>query len=143
MTSPVANYSGYLLQHLASLLARQTDQSLQERLGIGFSEYKILVTVEQSTRIQQRDIADSLGQTEASISRQMRLLLRKGLLISHIDPKDHRSHVIRLTQSGARLIEAAHQTFIDSNESLLKNLNEKQKQQLQELITLLDSNITS
>ena len=140
MTPSITNSPGYLLQQLASHLTHQADQSLQERLGIGFSEYKILLIVEQNSKIQQRDIANSLGQTEASISRQIRLLLGKGLLITRVDTKDRRSHVTRLTPSGERMVDAAHQVFIDSNKTLFEPLSEKQRNQFQVLVERLNNN---
>ncbi|HXR49712.1 MAG TPA: MarR family winged helix-turn-helix transcriptional regulator, partial [Verrucomicrobiae bacterium] len=65
---PTNNLS-YLIQHLAAVMGKQSDQLLQEQLGIGYSQYKILMVLEWNPRVQQRTIAESLGQTEASISR--------------------------------------------------------------------------
>ena len=60
---------GYLLQHTATILMRQSDQVLQERLGIGMSQLKLLMMLQNSPNVQQRKLAECLGQTEASISR--------------------------------------------------------------------------
>jgi DNA-binding MarR family transcriptional regulator len=63
------NNIGYLMQRLSFLLARQSDQVLQEQLGIGFSQFKILMALGWDPSCQQRHIADKLGQTEASVAR--------------------------------------------------------------------------
>ena len=52
---------GYLLQHVATMLARQSDQVLQEQLGIGFAQFKILMLLGQEDAHQQREIAVRLG----------------------------------------------------------------------------------
>lgn len=103
-----ANNLNYLLTHLAAVISKQSDQVLQEQLGIGLSQYKILMVLEWNPRVQQKAIADSLGQTEASISRQISLLKEKGLLISKADPQNRRKHITTPTPLGMQLTEAAN-----------------------------------
>jgi DNA-binding MarR family transcriptional regulator len=88
-------------------MGRQTDQVLQEQLGIGLSQFKILMVLEWNPRVQQRTIADSLGQTEASISRQIKLLKGKKLLVTKQDPQNRRKHITAPTTLGMQMTEAA------------------------------------
>ena len=101
------NNLAYLVQHLSAVMGKQADQVLQEQLGIGLSQYKILMLLEWNPRVQQRTIADSLGQTEASISRQIKLLKAKNLLSSCADPHNRRKHITAPTPMGMQLTEAA------------------------------------
>lgn len=122
------------MQHLAFTLARQSDQVLQERLGIGFSQFKILMVLNWKTNVQQRTIADSLGQTEASISRQIKLLDEQGLLSTHISPENRRQHLTVLTPTGKRVIDEALQILQSYHEPVFETLSEKQKSALQEML---------
>lgn len=97
----------YLIQHLSAVLGKQADQVLQEQLGIGLSQFKILMVLEWNPRAQQQTIAISLGQTEASISRQIKLLQARGLLISKQDPRNRRKHMTMSTPLGMQMTEAA------------------------------------
>lgn len=108
------NSLAYLLSHLAAVVGKQSDQLLQEQLGIGLSQYRILLVLEQNPRIQQSTIANNLGQTEASISRQMKLLEDKGLVVIRIDPNNRRRHKAVPTQMGAQMTYAAN-TIISRN----------------------------
>ena len=101
------NNLNYLLNHLAAVMGKQSDQILREQLGIGLSQYKILMVLEWSPRIGQRAIATSLGQSEASISRQIQLLQAKGLLASRPDPRNRRKNITAPTPMGMQLTEAA------------------------------------
>ncbi len=101
------NNLGYLVQHLAAVMGKQADQVLQEQLGIGLSQFKILMMLEWNPRVQQRTIADSLGQTEASISRQVKLLQGKGLISVRHDPDNRRKHITAPTPIGMQMTEAA------------------------------------
>ena len=103
---PTNNLS-YLVHHLAAVMGKQADQVLQEQLGIGLSQYKILMVLEWNPRVQQKAIADSLGQTEASISRQIKLLKGKGLLVSKADPQNKRKNLTAPTTLGMQITEAA------------------------------------
>lgn len=102
-----SNNLGYLIQHLASVMNRQTDQLLQEQLDIGLSQFKILMVLEWNPRVQQRAIASALGQTESSISRQLKLLEDKKFLTTKTDPQNKRRHIIAPTPSGMQITEAA------------------------------------
>jgi DNA-binding MarR family transcriptional regulator len=97
----------YLIQHLSAVIGKQTEQALQEQLGIGLSQYRILLVLEWNPRIQQKSIASSLGQTEASISRQIKVLTSKGLLIAKPDPNNRRKHITAPTTLGMQITEAA------------------------------------
>ena len=69
-----SNNTGFVLQRLAFLLSKQSDQVLQEQLGIGFSQFKILMVLGWNPSVRQRHIAEKLEQTEAAVSRQLKLL---------------------------------------------------------------------
>lgn len=97
----------YLLQHIASVTDKQVEQLLKEQLGIGLSQYRILTALEWTPRVQQKTIAENLGQTEASISRQVALLAQKGMLVIRHDQTNRRKHVIMPTPAGMQIHEAA------------------------------------
>jgi DNA-binding MarR family transcriptional regulator len=132
-----ADSIGYLLQHVAAVSHRQSDQMLQERLGIGISQYRILTALEHNPNVEQRQLADNLGQTEASISRQVKLLHTRGMLATRIDPRERRRHVTRLTAKGAKVAEAAREALGQYYQPLFKELNLKEQEQLHGTLTLL------
>jgi DNA-binding MarR family transcriptional regulator len=125
-----ANNLGYLLNHLAAVISKQSDKLLLEQLGIGFSQYKILMVLEWNPRIQQKSIADHLGQTEASISRQIKLLKEKGMLQTKIDPNNRRKHITVPTPKGMQLTEAANDLLRRSFGHDLNNIREEDLAQL-------------
>ena len=102
-----ANDLNYLIHHLSAVMGRQTEQVLQEQLGIGLSQFKILMVLEWNPRVGQRAIADSLGQSEAAISRQVKLLKAKNLLVTKQDPNNRRKHITAPTPLGMQITEAA------------------------------------
>lgn len=132
---------GYVLQHVASVAQRQTDQVLQERLGIGMSQFRILLMlsqhVDEHSPVDQRRIADSLGQTEASISRQMKLLQELGMVVTAVDPQERRRHIISATTKGLKIVHAAEDILEQYQEPMFASLSDKQRTQLRDALTLL------
>jgi DNA-binding MarR family transcriptional regulator len=128
------NTIGYLLQHTASLMAKQNEQVLQEHLGIGLSQFKILRVLQAKANITQREIANTLAQTEASISRQVKLMLDDGLLSSTVSPANRREHIVVPTSKGAKMTETALEILFQHNQPVFESLSETNQKQLIELL---------
>ncbi len=135
------NNTGYLLQHLAFTMGRQNDQILQERLGIGFSQFKILMVLQKNPYIQQRDIADALGQTEASISRQIKLMHEKSLLQTQVTPENRRRHLTVPTAKGIRLTEEAMDALNGFHAPMFERLSEKDQTKMVEILSKMHETI--
>ena len=135
------NNLGYLLQHLAFTMSRQNDQVLQERLGIGFSQLKILMVLQRNSHIQQRQIAEALGQTEASISRQTRLMMDKGLLQTSINPSNRRVHITTPTNKGIRLAEEAMMILNKYHSPMFERFSERERDQLLKTLSIMHESV--
>lgn len=85
----------------------------------------------------QRQIATKLGQTEASISRQIKLLADQGLLTNEVSPSNRRQHIIRLTIKGQRLTEKAMEILNNYHAPIFARLSERQQEQLRELLSMM------
>lgn len=124
------NNIGYLMMHLAKVFAQQNDQALQDRLGVGFSSFKILMMLQHSPMLQQRQIAELLGQTEASVSRQIRGLVDEGLLSSQVSPHNRRERLTSLTTKGERVVEQALAILNETHAEMFEALTDKQREEL-------------
>ncbi|HEX8762410.1 MAG TPA: MarR family winged helix-turn-helix transcriptional regulator [Candidatus Saccharimonadales bacterium] len=127
----------YLLYHTANIMYRQCDQVLQERLGIGMSQFKILMILQQHASIQQRVLADCLGQTEASVSRQIKIMVDKGMLVVKVNPESRREHVTQPTTKGIKVATAAQEILREYNAPALEQLKGKQREQFAEMLRLV------
>lgn len=127
----------HLLLHIVSLLEKQSDQVLQEQLGIGLAQYKILRALQIEPKTTQREIARSLGQTEASVSRQAKLMLEQGLLHSLRNTEDHREHLTMVTRKGERLADAASDALARYHHPTFAALTDKQNEQLNATLSVL------
>lgn len=116
---------------------RRVDQILMEQLGVGLSQYRILRILHHSTAAQ-REIADNLSQTEAAISRQIKLLISKGLVQASVDESEKRKNIVSLTSPGLKVSLAASELLSAENSALLKPLTRKQQTALLEILEKVD-----
>lgn len=135
------NGLGYLLNHIAFVMARQSDQVLQERLGIGFSQFKIMMVLSHKPHIQQKEIADKLGQTEASISRQIKLLTEQGLLQAVRRPENKRERVTTLTPKGERYTDEAVDILNLYHAPVFDRLSEKERAALEQSLQTMHQEV--
>lgn len=139
MSDPIGdNELASLIHQTVAKMSRESDQILLEQLGIGLAQYKILTSLHESAKTQQRAIASQLGQTEASISRQIKILEGKGMLVVSRNPENLREHRSQLTIKGLRVIEAAETSLKRYHRSVFAHLSKKQYSQLQEIVQKLN-----
>jgi DNA-binding MarR family transcriptional regulator len=127
----------HYVQHVAVLIARQSDQALQAQLGIGLSQYRILQAVQANPSVQQKQIARLLGQTEASVSRQIKAMTSKGLISADANPDNRREHVTVILLKGERLVESGTQLIAQELGPLLQPLSGREQATLLELLKSL------
>lgn len=132
---------GFLLHHLSSTLDRQSDDLLQKRLQIGFSQFKIMLALESKEGVSQKEIAGKLGQTEASVSRQVKLMQRMRLLSSKVNPENRRERYVVLTTEGAQVLRDATTLLNRQFARVFERLTKEEQQGLYYALTALDNSL--
>jgi DNA-binding MarR family transcriptional regulator len=118
------------IHNLSAILSRSQDKLLLERFGIGLSQYKILYTLLSLERSSQKYISTMIGQTEASISRQIKILIAQDMLISSINVDNKREHLVRLSPKGLRFVTEIEKVIIDKTQLLFASFSPKETTQL-------------
>lgn len=131
------------LEGLAAAMHSHIDRLLLERLGIGVSQYKVLAFLDAHPQVGQRAVADHLRQTEASISRQVKLLLQKGLVERMTNPKSRREYIMALTPKGSKLTFAAQDILASYDANVFGQLDVKQQQKLSNILEQLQVQVNS
>lgn len=133
---------GYSLHQLVFILDRQSDESLRFELGIGFSQYKILMAARNSVGLKQNDIARHLGQTEASVSRQIKLMKADGMLSVQVDPDNRRARSIVLTDKGADMAKRSAEVLEHTHATVFGSLSFSEQKLMRELLDRLITKAT-
>jgi DNA-binding MarR family transcriptional regulator len=101
---------GFLLWRALLAYQHRVEEKLNET-GITHLQFAVLATAGwlslDETEVSQRDIVRQSGIKEAQVSLMVKTLRAKGLLIQARGARDPRVRAIRLTERGARALEAA------------------------------------
>lgn len=133
--------TGMLLNHISFVIERNINNILMERLGIGFSQFKILLVLSKHPNIKQKVISKSLGQTEASVSRQIKLLTSQGMLTSVRRAENRREHITTLSDRGDRYITEASDLIGNFEKEVFDPLGSKNQDVLKKILLNLHQQV--
>ncbi|MCA9330798.1 winged helix-turn-helix transcriptional regulator [Candidatus Saccharibacteria bacterium] len=94
------------------------DQLLMAEAHIGLSQFRLLQATEATPRCTQKFLATSLAQTEASVSRQTKILENQHMVTVHRRVEDKRARSVVLTPKGRAALERATAVLME-HEKLL------------------------
>ncbi len=115
---------------ISFLLEKTADEALKRQLGIGFAQYKVLEAVNHNTLARQNTVAEMLDQTEASISRQVRILEKKGLINITDVMGNRRAKELSLTTVGDEMVRNAGETIEVAQAKFFTNVSRNDQQRL-------------
>lgn len=132
----IATENCELIQQLAQISIKSSDQLLAETFGFGLSSLRILQLLQQNG-MHQKEIASKLDQTEASVSRQVKILQEKGLVVVSINSENRRQHSVFLTAYAKKIMIDANRVIDNNYESLFEGVSEEKKLELRELLKIV------
>jgi DNA-binding MarR family transcriptional regulator len=106
----------YNLQHSA-------EELLLAQAGVGLSQARIMSGLSNSVARSQSYLAVELNQTEANISRQLKVMKKHGLVNIGKNKEDGRQRDVTLTAKGLRIYAKAEKILKTQQRSFLKVLN--------------------
>ena len=109
------------LHVLVALMDRAADGLLARHdTGLSYRRFLVLVRVDDLDAPTQRELADSLGSSEAATSRMVAGLAREGLL--HVGRGTGNRRELRLTAEGGRRLAAAGEVLGGGFDALVRDL---------------------
>lgn len=121
------------IHKLAFLLEKRADESLRDQLSIGFAQYKVLEAINQNMLARQNMVAEMLDQTEASISRQIKILQKMGLIKVADVMGNKRARELSLTRVGEDIVSNAEDVLDVTQSQIMGGLSYQEQRLLQEL----------
>ena len=106
----------YNLQHMA-------EELLLDQAGVGLSQARIMSGLSTAVARSQSHLASELNQTEANISRQLKVMKRHGLVNISKNKKDGRQRDVTLTSKGQNTYTKAEKVLKTQQSKFLRVLN--------------------
>ena len=116
-----------LSQVQARLIKRQ-DQWLAAH-GISFKEFQVMCALsDASTRSLKRiDLAEKVDMSASGVTRMLLPMEKIGLISKEEGARDARVSLVRLSETGERILADAEKSFSQSARSFMKSLSEEQR----------------
>jgi DNA-binding MarR family transcriptional regulator len=109
----------YVLQHLS-------DEQLLAKVGVGLSQTRIMSVLNDSIPRSQRAIAHLLQQTEANVSRQLKVMHGHGLVNIVKSKEDKRQRDVKLAAKGTRKYQQAVKVLLAQKNEIFKLMDKKE-----------------
>lgn len=102
----------YASRKTTSLMDRWGDKLFRDELGVGLSTFLVLSVIDaRPGEFNQQRVADALGITKGTISRQIEQGIAAGLISVETSPTSRRDNVVGLTASGTALVRRGDTVF--------------------------------
>ncbi|MBU3994324.1 MAG: MarR family winged helix-turn-helix transcriptional regulator [Actinobacteria bacterium] len=106
-TTPISESLAFKLHRATVLVDRAADTFLRTRFEISYSLFSVLLVAGSMPEPSQRQIADALAVSRASITQRIAALSQRGLVRVAPDERDGRAARVLLTAEGGALLTAA------------------------------------
>jgi len=103
------------------LLTQYYDEVLRPS-GVGISQFTTMVTISEMGQTTYAPLADFLGVDRTTLSRNLELMARDGLVWMEAGLIDRRQQVVRLTEKGVERLAAAMPLWEKAQREALKRL---------------------
>jgi len=107
-------------------------------MAIGFA----LLSIDKENGTPSTAISARMGMEATSLTRTLKTLEEKGLIIRKKNPDDGRGVLIYLTDFGKQMRAQSKETVIKFNESIRKNISEEKLQNFMEVSDIINELIT-
>ncbi len=110
----------YLIRRVAGIMDRQGDALFRREIGVSLAQFLVLSVVDAYPGpLSQQAIADRLGLTKGTVSRQIDAAVAAGLMTVEVARHTRRENVVALTSKGTALVRKGDAVMHDSRAAVL------------------------
>lgn len=125
-----------------TFLSRKIDRRLGVH-GISFSEFLILYHLDQALDKMMRriDLAETIGLSASGITRLVLPMEKIGLVKKEVNKRDARVSLVKLSESGQRILKEASISMNEASQEILSKLNTKSINEMLKMLIILGGNV--
>ena len=110
-------------QRAARALARRFDEALRP-VGLTSGQFSLLMSLNRPAPPTVRSVADLLAMDPTTLTANLKPLVRRGLVLSTINPDDRRSRLLSLTDEGRARLAVAVPIWEDTHAEIERRLGD-------------------
>ena len=135
------NFLPYQLSVLSNKFSTGIAKFYRDQYGINVPEWRVLVILSETNHQTAKDLATHSQMDKVKISRTMKSLVTKGLIIERTCKDDARARRYNLTINGRQLINEVKPKALAFENELISSLSEDEIKAFQECISTLNSQV--
>jgi len=93
------------------------------QLKITIDQWLVLKCLKENPKSTQIELAEKVFKDNASITRIIDLLVKADFLHRETNPKDRRKTILKITQSGQKILAAVYKIILKNREKALENIS--------------------
>jgi DNA-binding MarR family transcriptional regulator len=110
----------YLIHRVASLMDRRSEALFRRELGISMAQFLVLSVVDAYPgTLSQQTVADRVGLTKGTVSRQIDHAVAAGLMTVRVAEHTRRENAVALTEAGTALVRKGDALAQSSRDAML------------------------
>lgn len=94
------------VQRAARALARRFDVAMKP-IGLNNGQFSLMMSLNRPVPATMKSVCDLLAMDRTTLTAALKVLERRGLVKTAIDPKDRRGRLLTLTEAGMAMLSAA------------------------------------
>ena len=135
----IRDYSPTPLHRLMFVLQHLSDELLEEEVGVSLSQVRIMGTLDSKVPRSQAYIASRLRQTQANVSRQIRVMQKQGLVKITKNKRDSRQRDVVLSNKGEDKYKKSEQLLKKQMDRIYKPIKGWEKKQFEQSVDKLNA----
>ena len=129
-----------MIRRVAGAMDRTGERLFQRELNQSLAQFLVLSVVDAHPgALSQQVIADRLGLTKGTVSRQIDKAVREGLMIVAVSDRSRRENDVRLTDAGTALVRRGDAIFASARQAGLPKLTASDVSATLRTLTALDN----
>lgn len=132
----------YVMNQLADQISTGLSHIYAHEFGLGIPEWRIIANLAQTRVLNARQIVDRTGMEKSRVSRAVRRLMDRGLVIGRRKEADNRAVDLALTADGVALYRQLVPRVLDWEQGLLDCLSAAEYRDLMHLLSRLQKQVS-
>lgn len=138
-TLSLQQFLPYRLSVLSNRISDSLANKYRKRFGINVHEWRILSALGEEKKLSAVAITNRIAMDKVTVSRAVKRLIEKGLILKDLDSKDQRSYELALSGEGVKMYQQLVPIALAHEQEVIANLTLKDKENLLELLLKLDN----
>ena len=138
-TLSLQQFLPYRLSVLSNRISDSLANKYRKRFGINVHEWRILSALGEEKKLSAVAITNRIAMDKVTVSRAVKRLIEKGLILKDLDSKDQRSYELALSGDGIKIYQQLVPIALAHEQEVIANLSTNEKENLLELLRKLDN----